>query len=156
MSVVSALCAALLILMSDARQVAAAGDFPGALPARTATLVFGVASPATGSFEVQLRLQLASVLRERHGGRVVKLRVFAVGAAALAQTRVVIAQQFAAAQAPLQVLALVGVAGFPDPGQQVALDWAVSGREGLAPLGVGWLPAWQHLRPRRASPGWTG
>ena len=66
--------------------------FAPAVVAETNSLEFHVSTPSTGSLDAQIRAALGELTTKSGGGRLVKLRVFAVGAADLDSSRSAIAR----------------------------------------------------------------
>jgi enamine deaminase RidA (YjgF/YER057c/UK114 family) len=113
--------------------------FPPALVAETKSLEFHVSTPSTGSLDVQVRAALRELITKNRGARLVKLRVFAVGAADLDSCRGVIARTLGESKTPLPALSLVGVAGFPETTQRVEIESTGDGRRADNPDGVGFI-----------------
>jgi enamine deaminase RidA (YjgF/YER057c/UK114 family) len=121
------------------RGLPAAIDFPTASVAETRSLEFHVAPATAGSLDAQVRAALRELARRNRNAALVKLRVFAVGAAALDSSRLAIARALAHTNAPLPVLSLVGAAGFPDTTQLVEIESTAAGGHALNPQGVGFI-----------------
>jgi enamine deaminase RidA (YjgF/YER057c/UK114 family) len=95
---------------------------PLALRAETAKLDFVVPRPAAGTIDEQVQTQLDAIVRRATPGRIVKLRFFAVGSAALTHTAELLRADLARRHVRLPVMSAVGVAAFPSSDQQVQIE----------------------------------
>jgi enamine deaminase RidA (YjgF/YER057c/UK114 family) len=104
--------------------------FPQAQTGETQKVAFHVSTPVTtGSLEVQARLGIEELLRQSQVVRILRLRIFAVGEAALETVKQVVGKALLKRKQPLPVLSLVGVAAFPVPGQLVEIESIVAGTD---------------------------
>jgi enamine deaminase RidA (YjgF/YER057c/UK114 family) len=118
----------------------ALSNFPDALIGETQKLEFHVSTPlSNGSLQTQTRAALQELIRKNHGATIIKLRAFAIGADNLTAIQAVIHKTLKDQKLPLPVLALVGVAGFPDAGQQVEIESTANSIESRNPDGVAFL-----------------
>ncbi|MEO5799949.1 MAG: hypothetical protein ABIS00_10975 [Gemmatimonadales bacterium] len=120
------------------RQTIKSVAFPEALVAETARLEFHVATPAHGSLDTQVRTAMQELTTKHRGARFIKLRVFA-NPADLATIRAKINGFIGNAHALPPVISLVGVAGFPDTAQRVAIEATISTNGTVNPYGLGFL-----------------
>ena len=133
--------------------------FPPCLVAGTEYLEFHASTPsASGSLQTQARIALRMLLRNHQGAKIVKLRVFAVGTD-LSAVEQIVSTTFTSKKRPLRVLSLIGVAGFPKPGQRLVVESVAVGKKRINPFGVAFLAGVQShavTKPSVASHKWPG
>ena len=127
--------------------------FPRSLVGGTEYLEFHASTPsASGSLQTQARIALRMLLRNHQGAKIVKLRVFALGTE-LSAVEQIVSTTFTSKKRPLPVLSLIGVAGFPKPGQRLVVESVAVGKKRINPFGVAFLAGVQSPRGDQAISG---
>ncbi|MES2304962.1 MAG: hypothetical protein V4558_05620 [Gemmatimonadota bacterium] len=123
---------------AQVRQPIKALTYPEAVTAETARLEFHVATPTHGSLDKQIQSAIQELTSKHRGARFIKVRVFAAPAD-LAASRKAVTAFIGNAHALPPVISLVGVAGFPDSAQHVAIEATLSTGRTLNPNGLGFI-----------------
>ncbi len=117
-------------------------DLPNEVEADTARLEFAVTPlSAKGLLSQQVRDALKTLLRETHGGTVLKIRAFVAGSGDLRRVRDLVSEIFTDKKQPLPVLSVVRAGALPMEGAQVVMEAMIAAKKAVTPGGLAFVSA---------------
>jgi enamine deaminase RidA (YjgF/YER057c/UK114 family) len=128
-------------------------DLPNEVEADTARLEFAVTPlSAKGLLSQQVRDALKALMRETHGGTVLKIRAFVAGSGDLRRVRDLLSEIFSDKKLPLPVLSVIRAGALPMEGAQVVMEATIAAKKAVNPGGLAFVSAFPAISENPLDP----